>query len=94
MTYTLKVNEFVKFILRYILNDHSFVAYGKMGNGERNLLKFIVEDNYLVWIETMSPNFTNPRLQALYNFVRDLKLIDVEGRINENGLEFLESIKD
>ena len=87
-------NEFVKFILRYILNDHSFVAYGKMGNGERNLLKFIVEDNYLVWIETMSPNFTNPRLQALYNFVRDLKLIDVEGRINENGLEFLESIKD
>ena len=27
-----------------------------MGNGEKNLLKFVVEDNYLVHIETMRPN--------------------------------------
>ena len=56
-----------------------------MGNGDKNLLKFIVEDNYLVHIETMEPNFTNPRLRTLYNFTRDLGLVDSTSKLSNIG---------
>ena len=85
----LKFEDFVRKIIHTLLNEHIVVAYNKMGNGEKNLLKFVVEDNYLVHIETMRPNFTNPRLKTLLNFTRDLGLVSSENKLTESGKELL-----
>lgn len=77
--------DFVKNIVQTIINEHTAIAYRKMGNGEKNLLKFMLEDNRLVHIETMSPNFTSPRLKTLYNFAIDLGLITKEGKVTNSG---------
>ena len=81
----LKFPDFVRSILKSILNDHTAIAYRKMGNGEKNLLKFILEDNYLIHIETMTPNFTSPRTKTLYNFLIDLGLISKEGKLSKKA---------
>ena len=65
-----------------------------MGNGEKNLLKFVLEDNYLIHIETMEPNFTNPRLKTLYNFTRDLGLVDENDQLTIDGEALLNEINN
>lgn len=85
----LKFPDFVRSIVKSIINDHTAIAYRKMGNGEKNLLKFILEDNYLIHIETMTPNFTSPRTKTLYNFLIDLGLISKEGKLNEKANELI-----
>jgi hypothetical protein len=84
-----KFPDFVKNIIRSLINEHTAIAYRKMGNGEKNLLKFIIEDNYLVHIETMKPNFTSPRLRTLYNFSIDLGLITKEGTLSEKANQLI-----
>lgn len=81
----LKFPDFVKHIVKTIINDHTAIAYRKMGNGEKNLLKFILEDNYLIHIETMTPNFTSPRIKTLFNFLMDLGLISKEGILSNKA---------
>lgn len=81
----LKFPDFVRSITKSIINDHTAIAYRKMGNGEKNLLKFILEDNYLIHIETMTPNFTSPRTKTLYNFLIDLGLISKEGKLSKKA---------
>lgn len=84
-----KFPDFVKNVIRNLINEHSAIAYRKMGYGEKNLLKFIVEDNYLIHIETMKPNFTSPRLRTLYNFSIDLGLITKEGELSEKANQLI-----
>ena len=88
----LRFKDFVRKFIHTLLNEHIAVAYKKMGNGEKNLLKFVVEDNYLVHIETMRPNFTNPRLRTLLNFTRDLGLVSAENKLTESGKELLNEL--
>jgi len=83
---------FVKESIKIVLNDHVNTAYRKMGNGESNLLKFIVEDGLIFHIQTMTPRHTSPRLRALENFMRDLNFIGSDKRITANGISFLEEI--
>ena len=85
----LKFSDFVKNTIRSLINEHTAIAYRKMGNGEKNLLKFIIEDNYLVHIETMKPNFTSPRLRTLYNFSIDLGLISKDGVLSEKANQLI-----
>ena len=82
-------SEFISELLKNLINEHTFIAYKKMGNGEKNLLKFFVEDNYLIHIETMEPNFTSPRLRTLFNFLVDLNLISKEGKPTEEALQLM-----
>ncbi len=83
---------FVKESIKIVLNDHVNTAYRKMGNGESNLLKFIVEDGLIFHIQTMTPRHTSPRLRALENFMRDLSFIDSDKRITAYGVSLLEEI--
>jgi hypothetical protein len=85
----LEFKEFVKKVIHNILNEHIAVAYKKMGDGEKNLLKFLIEDNYLIHIETMEPNFTSPRLKTLFNFTRDLDLVNEEQELTAVGESIL-----
>ena len=89
---SLRFEDFVRKFIHTLLNEHIAVAYNKMGNGEKNLLKFVVEDNYLVHIETMRPNFTNPRLRTLLNFTQDLGLVSVENKLTESGKQLLNEL--
>lgn len=88
----LTFSEFVKKVVHTILNDHMAIAYNKMGNSDRNLLKFVLEDNRLVHIETMLPNFTTPRLKTLHNFLADLELLNEEGKITTAGNQLLDKL--
>ena len=75
-----------------IINDHIATAYRKMGNGESNLVKIVVEDGMIGHIQTMDPRFTNPRLRTLQNFLTDLGFISSTGQITESGSELIEEI--
>lgn len=83
---------FVRKMIHTILNEHTAIAYKKMGNGEKNLLKFVIEDNYLVHIETMTPNFTNPRLKTLHNFTQDLNLVSKDDELTPEGKVLLQEL--
>jgi hypothetical protein len=80
---------FVRESIKLVLNDHVNTAYRKMGNGESNLLKFMIEDGLIFHIQTMTPRHTSPRLRALENFLKDLSLITKERTITEIGTNFL-----
>jgi len=91
-SHDLAFEGFVRKFIHTLLNEHIAIAYNKMGNGEKNLLKFVIEDNYLVHIETMRPNFTNPRLRTLLNFTRDLGLVGDENNLTASGKELLNEL--
>lgn len=88
ITYKIFVEESIK----KILNDHINTAYRKMGNGESNLLKFIIEDGIISHIQTMIPRHTSPRLRTISNFMRDLSFVDKENNLTVHGATLLESI--
>ena len=81
--------SYLKDVFQIIINDHISTAYRKMGNGEANLLKFLIEDNTIGHIQTMTPRFTNPRLQTLHNFMVDMKYLDKDDILSTAGEELL-----
>lgn len=81
----LSIKEYLSSCIRMLLNDHMVTAYRKMGNRESNLLKFTIEYNRIIHIQTMVPKFTSPRLKTLFNFLRDLHYINSDGSLTWNG---------
>lgn len=71
--------EYVQFLVRQIMNEHTFVAISKMGNNNMDLRKFILEDGCAVLVEMRYPNQTNPRIESLHNFLVDLGYLSIEG---------------
>ncbi len=85
-------SSFVEETIKRILNDHVNTAYRKMGNGESNLLKFIIEDGIISHVQTMDPRHTSPRLRTISNFLKDLKLVDTNNNLTRHGKDFLKTI--
>lgn len=71
-----------QFLLRKIIYRHQMVAIRKMGNGTQSTHKFIIEDQYLRFIDTFPPRSTSPRMNALRNLLFDLNVIDDEGMLS------------
>jgi hypothetical protein len=88
----LSLIDFNMLLTKTIINDHIATAYRKMGNGESNLVKFVIEDGMIGHIQTMDPRFTNPRLRTLQNFLTDLSFINSTGRITDSGSVLIEEI--
>ena len=86
--------KFVSSAIQQLLNDHINTAYRKMGNGESNLLKFIIEDGIISHIQTMPPKHTSPRLKTITNFLRDLSLIGDDNMITDAGKKALIRISE
>ena len=84
--------QYLETIVKMIINDHISTAYRKMGNGESNLLKFVIEDGIIGHIQTMSPRFTNPRIRTLHNILTDMGYINPQGKATELGKELLKEI--
>jgi hypothetical protein len=90
----LQYKDFVKETIKKILNDHINTAYRKMGNGESNLLKFIIEDSIITHIQTMTPRHTSPRLRTLSNIMSDLSFVHNNSHLTEEGLTLLKTISE
>ena len=67
------------------------VAFNKMGNGEAQVHKFLIEHNHLIQINPIAPRMTNPRLGSVKNMLEDLSLLDKElHRPTSEGIALLE----
>jgi hypothetical protein len=58
------------------------VAIRKMGNGTQATHKFIIEEQYIRFIDTFPPRATSPRMNALYNLLSDLKIVNSDGMLS------------
>ncbi|MDO1450346.1 hypothetical protein Q0590_28985 [Rhodocytophaga aerolata] len=85
----LEIATFIEKVYYWIINRHLFVAYEKMGSGEDNVLKLMLEDNHLLWLENIGPALTSPRLSTLRKFMTDLRLINSDGQLTKNGYKIL-----
>lgn len=82
------INDFIK---QHIILRHHFVAYRKIGGGTQTTQKFILEENFIRYIDNFEPNFTSPRLTTLYSFLKDLKLIS-DDCLTELGNEKIQNL--
>ena len=89
----LDYKHFLKDAIKMIINNHINSAYRKMGNGENNLLKFMIEDGIIYHIQTMAPTHTSPRLRALENFAKDLSLITNDRTLTKEGFAVLDLLE-
>lgn len=71
------IEQFVEqFLLRNIIYRHQMVALRKMGNGTQSTHKFIIEEQYIRFIDSFPPRATSPRMEALLNLLSDLAVVD------------------
>ena len=83
------VSTFVRNVIRQVMADHSTSACRKMGRGQSDLRKFLLEDGMVVLVEIWKPQFTNPRTDSLVAFLEDLTYVK-DGMVTENGEKFID----
>ena len=71
-------------ISRRVINRHLVVAMRKISSGEKTTLKFMLQEQNLIHIQTVFPQWTNPRLQSLYLYLSDLGVIS-NNQLTETG---------
>ena len=59
------------------------VAIRKMGNGTQATHKFIIEEQYIRFIEIFPPRNTSPRMFAMQNIMHDLQVIDEKNMLSQ-----------
>lgn len=74
-------NFIEQFVFRRIIYRHQMVAIRKMGNGSQSTHKFIIEEQYIRFIDTFPPRGTSPRMDALWNLLFDLIVVDAEDKL-------------
>jgi hypothetical protein len=78
------IEQFVEqFLLRRIIYRHQMVAIRKMGNGSQSTHKFIIEEQYIRFIDTFPPRATSPRMVALSNLLSDLNVIEADSMLTQ-----------
>lgn len=85
--------KFIESIIKGIMSKHISSAYRKMGNGESHLLKFMIEDNLFCHVENVFPRPTTPRIKTLDNFLKDLGLLNQDGKITPDGIELYRELQ-
>lgn len=84
-----EVSTFVRNVVRLVMADHTTSACRKMGRGQSDLRKFLLEDGMVVLVEIWKPQFTNPRTDSLIAFLEDLSYVK-DGEITEIGEQFID----
>lgn len=85
---SLSIRAGISFILKQIVKEHYIAAYRKMAGGNSCLLKFVIDNGYILHVDTIEPQFTSPRTLSLYNYINDLSLINGK-EITQLGKLFL-----
>ena len=83
------VRERIETIFRQVLNEHYIVALNRMGNSDYDLRKFLIEDGCTILVEIRYPNLTNPRINSLHNYLKDLYYINDRDELTEIGQNFI-----
>lgn len=87
----LSVDNYIVSIVHQIMQEHTIIAIGKMGNSDTDLRKFIFEDGRVVLVEIRFPTVTSPRIGSLYNFLRDLSYISSDGQLTDIAYKYIQS---
>ena len=87
----LPVDKYIVSIVHQIMQEHTIIAIGKMGNTDTDLRKFIFEDGRAVLVEIRYPTTTSPRINSLYNFLQDLSYIDSNGQLTDLAYNFIQN---
>ncbi|MBO6056642.1 MAG: hypothetical protein J6P64_00270 [Bacteroidales bacterium] len=85
----LDVKTFTRNVVRLVMADHTTSACRKMGRGQSDLRKFLLEDGMVVSVEIWKPQFTNPRTDSLVAFLEDLSYVK-DGQITDIGAKFID----
>ena len=87
--FSLSISNYIKELVARIMQEHTVVAIGKMGNNNSDLRKFIIEDGRILLVEMRYPVETSPRIDSLYNYLQDLNYIDKENHLTEIALNYI-----
>ena len=88
------LEAFIKeFVYQWLIYQHQLVALRKTGSSSTSTLKFIVEEDQIQFLENFPPHFTSPRLGAFMNYLKDLSLLDAEGKPTAIGKAVLEEVE-
>ena len=88
------IPSYIETIVKQIMQEHTIVAIGKMGNTDTDLRKFIFEDGKVVLVERREPTVTSPRIGTLYSFLQDLSYIDAKGNLSEIAKDYIKNYGD
>lgn len=83
--------KFVHCTIVEVMQDHTVSACRKMGGSNVDLRKFMKEDGCIVHVETRYPQFTSPRTQSLYRFLRDMEYVDANDELTIIATQFLDN---
>lgn len=86
---SLTIEKYIETIVYQIMQEHTIIAIGKMGNNDKDLRKFVFEDGNVVLVETRFPTETSPRINSLYNFLVDLNYINSKGKLTDIAKNFI-----
>jgi hypothetical protein len=90
----LSIPNYIEVVVKQIMQEHTIVAIGKMGNNDTDLRKFIFEDGKVVLVERRYPTETSPRIDSLYSFLQDLNYIDSEGNLSKIAKDYIKNYGD
>lgn len=90
----LSIPNYIEVVVKQIMQEHTIVAIGKMGNNDTDLRKFIFEDGKVVLVERRYPTETSPRIDSLYSFLQDLNYIDSEGNLLKIAKDYIKNYGD
>ncbi len=90
----LSIPNYLETIVKQIMQEHTIVAIGKMGNNDTDLRKFIFEDGKVVLVEIRKPTVTSPRIDSLYSFLQDLNYIDSNGNLSKIAKDYIKNYSD
>lgn len=88
---SLPIDKYIETIVYQVMQEHTIIAIGKMGNSDKDLRKFVFEDGKVVLVEIRYPTETTPRVNSLYNFLVDLKYIGSDGNLTDIAYNFIRS---
>jgi len=85
------MSQFIKkTICHKILNRHLEVAYKKLAVEKKDTLKFAYDNNFILGLHKVDAVWNTPRLRSAINFIKDLSIIDENGKITEYGNKIIE----
>lgn len=90
----LAMREFIHyFLVKYVINRHQIVALNKM-NDTQSTEKFLREDGYIRFVESIDYGFSSPRLGNLIQFLNDLDIISNSGNLTSNGMKLSKDLNE
>lgn len=82
-----------KFLKKYILDRHQLVAFNKV-TASQTSEKFIREDGLIRFIENIGVGFSNPRLNTLLDFYKELGVLNEDAsQLTPEGFKLLNKLK-